>query len=470
MTFLKKNKNYRLYFLSHICQHTGDAMIRIASLLTIEFVAPDSGTALSILLMCETLPQIIITPLGGILADRYDRRRLMIIFDSIATVGVLTYILAHRSGDLLYLYAATIFRSCITALYMPVSTSITSMFVSDPEDLKRISLMNGMAWSIMLICGGLIGGFISAAFGVEACYLFDSGTYFLSVLCMKRVVGTFTVSPDSASKQHTIESIFESKLEKELEKKSIARRMRESIRRCFRPLCHCLGPTKNLLSYLFACGFGMLIFMKASAAVTWGSEDVLNVLISKVPGDEDESSRRLGIIIACQGFGSLLGPILANALLIDGRRPRTIQTACIASFFLIIFGWVGIANAPNFELICFFTLVRCMGGSTIFLNSTLVLQNLTKPDMLGRVLAYQETLTNLLLTIMAYIAGNFEDSGFGKKEIAYLSASLAVFFVAFWSSYHLFGLGAARKESLYSDDDFFSRRASIDMLHSPAIV
>jgi hypothetical protein len=90
--------------------------------------------------------------------------------------------------------------------------------------------------------------------------------------------------------------------------------------------------------------------------------------------------------------------------------------------------------------------------------------------MLGRVLAYQETLTNLLLTIMAYIAGNFEDSGFGKKEIAYLSASLAVFFVAFWSSYHLFGLGAARKESLYSDDDFFSRRASIDMLHSPAIV
>ena len=165
---LKTNRNYRLYYLSHICQHIGDSIVRIASLMTIEVVAPNSGTALSILLMCETLPQIIVTPFGGILADSYDRRRLMIVLDSIATAGVLSYIIAHRMGNLLYLYAAAVFRSCIASLYVPVSMSIAPMLVSDPQDLKRINTLSGMAWSMTLIIGALSGGYIIVAIGVEA--------------------------------------------------------------------------------------------------------------------------------------------------------------------------------------------------------------------------------------------------------------------------------------------------------------
>ena len=90
--------------------------------------------------------------------------------------------------------------------------------------------------------------------------------------------------------------------------------------------------------------------------------------------------------------------------------------------------------------------------------------------MLGRVLALDETVASLLLTIMAYIAGRLEDSGLDSSDIAYLSSSIAGFMVALWSVYHLFGYGAARKDMISTDDGIFNRRASIDMLHSPALI
>ncbi len=64
LMFLKENKNYRFYYLAHICQHLGDAMVRVATLLTVEFVAPNSGTAVSMLLMCETISELVVTPVS----------------------------------------------------------------------------------------------------------------------------------------------------------------------------------------------------------------------------------------------------------------------------------------------------------------------------------------------------------------------------------------------------------------------
>lgn len=473
LRFFKSNRNYQLYLISHSCLHVGDAMVKMASVLSIEVLAPGSGTNISWLVMCESLPQIVITPLGGILADRYDRRRLMVILDSISAVAVLGFIFAHRAGNLYCLYGATIFRNCIASLYAPVSTSITPMFVSGPEDLKRITVFNGTAWSTVQIIGGLSAGYLTASLGVEACYLFDSGTYLISAICIKFITGSFNAALDTSQKQHTIESIFEATSQKKSIRRSFLLRLIESLRCCLIPLWRLVIPTRNLVSYLYTCGFGMLIFMEATASMTWGSDDVLEVMYSEVKGDEDESARRLGILYAFGGFGSLIGPLLAS-LFTNGSQPHTIQLACIASFFLLIFGWVGISNAPSFEIICFFTVVRCAGGSTIYLNSTLLLQNLTKRiDMLGRVLASERVLSSLFQVIISYIAGRLEDNGFSKHDIALLSACVGGIFATFWSSYHLFGLGAARvyTHSKDSDNEILSlRRTSIDTIHSPVVL
>lgn len=143
---LKSNKNYRLYLLSHCMQHTGDWFIRIALLLAVERLDPDSATAISLIVLCKVLPEVFVTPFGGILSDRYDRKKLMIVLDSVAAVCTLTFILAVRSGNVINLFAATTLRSCIVSLYEPVTKSIFPMFMDDPEDLRRAATLNGSAW------------------------------------------------------------------------------------------------------------------------------------------------------------------------------------------------------------------------------------------------------------------------------------------------------------------------------------
>lgn len=144
---IQTNRNYRFYLLSHMCQHIGDWFIRIASLIAVGRMTRGSSIGLSKLVMCRTLPEVFFTPLGGVLADRFDRRKTMIKLDMIAGMSVLSYIFAVRSGNVNYLFFVTLVRSSIQAIYDPTTKSIVPMFTTDPEELKRAATLNGMMWS-----------------------------------------------------------------------------------------------------------------------------------------------------------------------------------------------------------------------------------------------------------------------------------------------------------------------------------
>lgn len=132
--------------------------------------------------------------------------------------------------------------------------------------------------------------------------------------------------------------------------------------------------TTETILYLRHCGFGILILMKASGALVWGSADVLNILYAQVEGNEVKTSQRIGDMYSCIGIGCLLGPIIANALFVDGKRPITMQIACIGAFAITSLGWFLVANAPTFKMVCLFTIIRTMGSSIIWFNATLLLQ------------------------------------------------------------------------------------------------
>jgi len=169
---IQNNRNYRLYLLSHVCQHGGDWVVHISALLSVQRIVPGSSTALSILVMCRTIPEVIISPLGGILADKFDRKNLMIKLDMLAAICVLSYIYAVREESIYLFYGATIIRSSITATYHSITNSIVPQLVSDPEDLKRAATINGFVWSGMLAVGGVIAGWASARIGVEVCFFY----------------------------------------------------------------------------------------------------------------------------------------------------------------------------------------------------------------------------------------------------------------------------------------------------------
>jgi MFS family permease len=463
VSLLKNNRNYRLYLLSHLCQHAGDATVNIATLLSVEHLDPGSGTAVSAVIMCKVIPEIFVTSIGGIIADTYDRRKAMIVLDGLGALAALSFIFAHRSKNVYGLYVAVVLRGFISSLYHPVTTSITPMMVPDPENLKRTNTLSGTVWSLMFIFGGVFGGYLAGSLGVNSCFAFDSVLYILSVILMSKVQGAY-----NPSEQMTIESIFDIKT-----KDATNKTIRGLLRSCVNSIWQSAVMTKELVQYLVTCGFGMLIFMKASAALLYGAEDIISVLVTEIEGDDGDSGRRLGYIYSAQGIGCLLGPIFANITIVDGKRPYTMQFACVVAIAIAILGWAGLANTATFEMICFFYFVRSLGTSVMYLTSTLLLQNLANVEMLGRVLSYEKVLSSSCEAGMAFMAGRLQDEGFGARGIANLSASVGGFLLVFWSSYHLFGKGAAKqefREILHKDDLPYAEKGEIDSVHSPTMI
>mmetsp|Transcript_15415 Transcript_15415/g.18766 ORF Transcript_15415/g.18766 Transcript_15415/m.18766 type:complete len:482 (+) Transcript_15415:93-1538(+) len=454
---LRENSNYRYYLLAHCMEHLGDWFIGIAAILSVERLAPDSATAISIITLCKFIPEVFVTPIGGVLSDIYDRRRLMIYLDSVSAFIALSYVIALRSGNVHNLFLVTVLRSTVSSIYEPITKSIVPMFVTNAEDLTCAATLNSMAWSTMLLLGGILGGYAASTLGVEACYVIDFLTYIVSALVMLKVKGDFRVFQTHESNNDNLES------DKDGGKKKLMAKMRVKLSRLLQPIKSFITMTIDLFMYLFTCGFGLCVLLKASGTLCWGSQDVLNASFSYVHNDEGETSRRLGIIYSCAGIGCLLGPIISNLTIVHGDRPNTIQLACIGAFMFIITGWLGIASAPSFEVICLFTIVRAMGESIIWMNASLLLQTLTSPAILGRMLGFEYSMARLTEAITSFVAGRLEDSGYGKHEIATLQAlSTGVIFI-FWTIYHLFGSGAANKRF----SDFFHSGTS-DVASFPA--
>lgn len=457
LRLLRSNRNYRLYLLSHVCQHAGDWFVHVASLIAVERIAPDSGTAVSLLVMSKTIPDTFLTPVGGMLADTYDRRKLMIAFDLSASLVVLGYLLAIRLESLELFLTVNATRSVIHALYEPVTRSIVPLLVPDMSDLKRAVTLHACVWSGMMVVGGVVGGYGTAYLGLQLCYVIDSMSYLISSFVMRSVTGSYVVSETSTVVENEVDAELSRSIvgdetttttaSENVDRRTFAQRTRARLRPAtiVAPARFLVRMTRDLLRYLTVCGFGTLAFMKATGTTSWGVADVVNVSLSHVDGDEARSSERLGKLFSCYGVGCLLGPLLVNPF-VDVRRPSGLQAACVASFAILAVGWYGISQVSttsNFPLVCFFTTVRALGGSVVWVDSTLLLQMLSSKDMLGRVLGFEYSAAQFCEAIVSLLAGRLEDNGFTNHDIAFFSAANSTMFLIIWSVYHLYGGGAA---------------------------
>ena len=66
--------------------------------------------------------------------------------------------------------------------------------------------------------------------------------------------------------------------------------------------------------------------------------------------------------------------------------------------------------------------------------------------MLGRVLGFEYSIARTTEAVISFSTGRLEDHGYGKHVIASLSACVGSIMLAFWSSYHIYGGGAAKKQ------------------------
>jgi hypothetical protein len=209
--------------------------------------------------------------------------------------------------------------------------------------------------------------------------------------------------------------------------------------------------------YLRSCFFGTLVFLKFSGGLVFGASDVLNVALSEQALADDfvsEPSQRLGILFAVVGVGCLVGPLIAEPF-VDLERPMSLQLSCVVSFGIMAVGLYGWGIFASFWPLCVFAFIRAAGSSINWINSSLLLQKFSEPQMLGRVMAVDYALALLTEAASAYVCGMLVDQfGFTASQVSSSFGSFGVVCMFLWGWYHYSGHGAAG----YLKDDELSNR------------
>lgn len=144
--------------------------------------ASRSTTLFAVSLLVYILPTILMAPLAGVLADRWDRRRVMILSDSLAGVATLGVFLVVLSGELQIwqIYIAQFLLSTANTFQWPAYAAATSQLVPK-EHLGRAAGMSQVGEAISSLISPAVAGVLYVTAGLKLILSIDILTYFFAL-------------------------------------------------------------------------------------------------------------------------------------------------------------------------------------------------------------------------------------------------------------------------------------------------
>ena len=175
-------RNYRLYASGQVVSLTGTWMQRVAQDWLVLELSGNSGTAIGIVLSLQFGPTLLFSLYGGVLADRYDKRRILFVTQSVIIVQALALGLLDVGGhaQLWHVYLLAAVLGVASALDVPVRQSFVVEMVG-PTDLPNAVSLNSVTFNLARIVGPALAGVLIAAVGTGWVFL-GNGALTVAVL------------------------------------------------------------------------------------------------------------------------------------------------------------------------------------------------------------------------------------------------------------------------------------------------
>lgn len=142
-----------------------------------------SVTLVSVAALLAFLPTILLSPIGGILADRYDRRLMMILSDSLSVIGLLFILISIQAGysGVLPIFIGITISSVFVALLEPAYRATVTDLLTEEEYAKASGLV-GIASNSKYLISPFIAGLILAVADIRAILIIDMATFIITVI------------------------------------------------------------------------------------------------------------------------------------------------------------------------------------------------------------------------------------------------------------------------------------------------
>ncbi len=188
------NPHIRLYSLGQLVSNAGTWMQSMA-LSWLVYKLTDSAVALGIVSFASYLPILLLTYYGGMLADKIDRRKILMAtqFAGFLQATVLTALVIAGVLHVWMVVVLALFLGCVTALEVPTRQAFMGDLV-DKKDLTNAISVNSAIFNISRLSGPLLAGVLIAGFGEAICFGLNALSYLFAVYTLSRVASAVIVA------------------------------------------------------------------------------------------------------------------------------------------------------------------------------------------------------------------------------------------------------------------------------------
>jgi MFS family permease len=173
-----RHPNYRLFFSGQSISLIGTWMTRIATSWLV-YRLTGSALLLGIVGFAGQIPSFVLAPFAGVLVDRWNRHRLLVVTQILALLQSLAMALLALTGliKIWHIVALSVFQGLINAFDMPARQAFVVEMVDRREDLANAIALNSSMVNVARLLGPSIGGVVIAAVGEGWCFMIDAISY-----------------------------------------------------------------------------------------------------------------------------------------------------------------------------------------------------------------------------------------------------------------------------------------------------
>ena len=189
-------RNFQKFLAARLISNFGNGMGTIALAFGILHMRGGSATELGIVVGSITVAYLILSPFGGVIADRYGRIRMAAITDTWGGIVLLVQAIWFTTGHvpLWFLLFAQINFGLMWAIFWPSLAGVVPALVEE-DQLMTGNALTQMTSNLMLILGSSVGGWIIATHGSSIALIIDAATFIVAGLIVL-TLRHLTIAPD----------------------------------------------------------------------------------------------------------------------------------------------------------------------------------------------------------------------------------------------------------------------------------
>ncbi|GGQ39030.1 MFS transporter [Couchioplanes azureus] len=356
LSVLTRNRDFRRLFVAELVVFGADWFVMVPLLVLLPELT-GSGVWGALVLAADTGITAVLLPYAGTVADRKDRRVILIAANAAALVATSLLFLVHSAATAPLALVAIGAVAVAKAFYSPAASAALPNVV-DPGDLPAANAVAGSAWGTMTIVGASLGGIVSGAFGPYISF----GVAVAGLLAA--AVLTFLI-----------------------------RRPLQAPRDASAPAPRTWHALVEALRYIGTRPrIRALVTVKSAVGLGNGVLTVFPLLA----GVYGVGALGTGLLFAVRGAGALVGPLLMRRVL-DHRS--WLLPGLAVSMSLYGLSYLGVALVPWFPLVLMLVFLAHFAGGTNWVLSNYALQGEVPDRLRGRVFATDMMLATLAISI-----------------------------------------------------------------------